>query len=344
MQQTLYRLSIVSLIFVLMVMLAGSIVRMTGSGMGCPDWPKCFGYVIPPTDIETLTWRSDREFEKGNIIIRAEALYVAMSDFKAGQQFDPTRWEPYTKHDYASFNATHTWIEFINRLIGALTGIPVLILFVLSVFYFKRDPLVPVSALVGLLLLGFEAWLGKLVVDGNLIPHSITIHLFGAVGLVIVYVFLISRLRPMGLAFLPKRNPRIYWLGLICMFLLLFQIWLGASVREEIDALGHAEVSRNQWIEGLSFFFEFHRTFSIAILVLVGWFAISMMRTNAIARWPRILLFLIASEIAFGIGMAYFGVPAALQPAHLMFAIFSLAVVWYLILEYRKHTSGEIPL
>ena len=73
------------LINLYLVFLAGSFVRMTGSGMGCPDWPKCFGYLIPPTSEEQITWKPNTSFEKGMIIVKDEALYVAEHPIEIGR-------------------------------------------------------------------------------------------------------------------------------------------------------------------------------------------------------------------------------------------------------------------
>ena len=324
----------------MLVMLAGSIVRMTGSGMGCPDWPQCFGYMIPPTDIEKLQWSPSCTFGKGNIIIVDEALYVANADFTSGASFNESNWEAYTKHDYAIFNPFHTWVEFINRLIGALTGLPVLALALLSLSMIKKDFVIPILAWTGLFLLGFEAWLGKIVVDGNLVPHQITYHMFGAIGLVAVFTLLIVKLKSLNLHFRTKRNRTTIIIGAIGIVLLLIQIFLGTGVREEVDAIGKSNlITGADWIENLSIVFKFHRTFSLVVIGVLGWFAVRLLEAHTISAGPRLLMAFLIGEVLVGVGLAYLEMPAALQPVHLMFAVFDFSLAFFLLLYYRKKTS-----
>ena len=112
----------ICLVSVYAIFLAGSVVRMTGSGMGCPDWPKCFGYTIPPTEESQLLWSQNKEIKEGYIIIQNEKLWVAQKDFTTSRNIDWSNWEEYTRHSYAKFNVYHTWTEYINRLSSVVSG------------------------------------------------------------------------------------------------------------------------------------------------------------------------------------------------------------------------------
>ena len=81
MQKKIHFIVKIAIVSVYLIFLAGSVVRMTGSGMGCPDWPKCFGYYIPPTKEIQILWQKDRMYRKGSMIIKDENLLVAKEDF-----------------------------------------------------------------------------------------------------------------------------------------------------------------------------------------------------------------------------------------------------------------------
>tara|TARA_X000000368_G_scaffold149042_1_gene117585 strand:- start:19 stop:615 length:597 start_codon:yes stop_codon:yes gene_type:complete len=182
-----------SLVLVLFVILAGSLVRMTGSGMGCPDWPKCFGYLIPPINIEKITWKPNQTYNKGVMILYDKKFFNSKKTFISKSSFESSNWTPYTKHDYTKFDPVNTWFEFVNRLIGAIAGFSTLIMFFLSTYEFKRNKKLTFLSSIVVLSMGFQAWLGKLVVDSNLAPYKISTHMLMAIVIVCLLIYIIKK-------------------------------------------------------------------------------------------------------------------------------------------------------
>ena len=193
MKKRFIKISKISLILVLLVILAGSLVRMTGSGMGCPDWPKCFGYLIPPTNISEIEWSPNKSYKKGIILRNNGKLIVSKSDFISSNQINFSNWKNYTKHNYSDFDATKTWIEFINRLLGAIAGLATLIMFVFSFSYWNKKNILILNSLLIIIGMGFQAWLGKLVVDSNLAPYKITVHMLMALVIISLIIYSIFK-------------------------------------------------------------------------------------------------------------------------------------------------------
>ncbi|MDC3179193.1 COX15/CtaA family protein [Flavobacteriales bacterium] len=184
---------ITSFILVLLVIFAGSMVRMTGSGMGCPDWPKCFGYLIPPTTEKDVFWKSNFDYKKGVMILRNEKFYSSKIDFISSNEFISSNWIEYTKHDYNEFSVMNTWFEFINRFIGAIAGLSTLIMFLFSFNFLKTKPVVTIMSFIVVLSMLFQAWLGKLVVDSNLSPYKITVHMLMAIVILSLIIFIYKK-------------------------------------------------------------------------------------------------------------------------------------------------------
>lgn len=341
MKKWLRILSRIEIVLIFLVIIAGSVVRMTGSGMGCPDWPKCFGHLIPPTERAELDWQAKAEFDKKQIIIVDEALYYAKESFTSGELYNPENWEPYTKHDYAIFNATHTWIEYINRLIGALSGLPMLLMVVISLLLLKEDWRFLALSLAGLFMLGFEAWLGKLVVDGNLIPGSITIHMIGAlfiVAILIVLNALIEKEQQTSLGI----SKNFKWASLIALILMFIQIGLGTQVRESIDTLGQAGIARSEWMDNIDFIFYIHRSFSLLLLALLVWLW-NQNRKFALGYWQwNYIILVLGLEISMGIILAYFDLPYFAQPLHLLLGSILIALQIHALVKMYLHGDRKI--
>ncbi|WP_394758020.1 heme A synthase, partial [Flavobacterium sp.] len=221
-----------AIILVYLVIIAGALVRMTGSGMGCPDWPKCFGYYIPPTDIKQLTWSPNREFEEDQVIIKDEKLLVAIDDFTTGATFDESHWREYTKHDYAIFNPKHTWIEYLNRLAGALAGIVIFVMAILSFWYWKQNKKTTILSWVSVFLMGFQGWLGAKVVYSVLNPIKISLHMVVALIIVGLLLYII---RVASDKVSTTKDVLFKKVIVVTLILTLIQIILGTQVRQFVD-------------------------------------------------------------------------------------------------------------
>ncbi|MEO0573512.1 MAG: COX15/CtaA family protein [Bacteroidota bacterium] len=341
MQKFFLRTAKFSLILIYLVIIAGSVVRMTGSGMGCPDWPKCFGYYIPPTHIETLQWQPSREFKKGQVIIIEEKLFTAKSNFLTGQEITLDNWKRYEKHNYAVFNVWHTWIEYINRLVTVVLGIPMLLLLVLSFFLYKKDKFLTMMTIATIVTLGIQAILGKIVVDTHLKAGMITVHMFFAFLLLAFVLILIYRAKQKATSLLLDTLTRN--LIITAALITLLQVLLGTQVREyvdhQIDLLGYD--SKKLWLRDAPFKFYLHRSFSIGI-VLLNLYLLNrvLKRTQDYVR-PKWAFVLILLSVVTGIAMYYFDFPFSSQPLHLVLAALLFGVQFYMVLETGKRNKSS---
>ena len=327
-----------SLFLIYLVIAAGAIVRMTGSGMGCPDWPKCYGYLIPPTERSQLEWKPNHNYHKGEVIIVEESLRVATSDFISPQTYTAENWEPYTRHDYALFNPVHTWIEFINRLLGALAGIATLLLLISALGKLKTNIIPSIGAVMVVLGMGFQAWLGKTVVDSNLLPIKITLHMGMALILIFILIFLLYKDQQKRLLLPQQFSFKLF--SYFALILTLIQIGMGTQVRQFIDIQMKKWNLENasQWISELPTLFYVHRSFSILVLVIHLYLGYLFLKNKKMPRIFSLILITLGLEISTGIWMYYFDFPFSSQPLHLVFASMLFGAQSYFILEVNRKT------
>ena len=323
-----------------MVVVAGAVVRMTGSGMGCPDWPKCFGYIVPPTQESELRWQPNRSYEEGQVIIVDESLRVANHDFTTGALFSNKNWSTYDKHDYAIFNPLHTWVEYINRLVGALAGFAVLIMAILSIKFWKNKKRIPLLSWLTVFLMGFQGWIGATVVYSVLSPVRITIHMVIALVIIAVLMYLLFLAKSKTVKFTFDKNFRNgMWFALA---LSLIQIAMGTQVRqfvdEQVDLVGYA--AKYLWLSDPDFDFYFHRSFSIVVLAVNVWLFFrnrKLVLGHKLMNWIMIIL---GIEIVTGILMYYFDFPYLTQPVHLILASVLFGIQFYVLLTSVKENES----
>lgn len=324
------RFTQVVLVFVFMVILAGSIVRATQSGMGCPDWPTCFGNVIPPTEYSQVIFQPNHDYKKGQFIIHNDSLKYAKEKFTSTADYNPANWQQYEKHNYAKFEVYQTWIEYVNRLCTGLLGFLLLahIIWSFRLYYKTRKSIVWLSASL-ILLVVFEAWLGKVVVDTNLGLLQITGHYLPALAMAAVPLIIIVKLQQKE----KVQQQALAWLTVLGLLAVLAQIIIGTAVRAEVDTVAKLLNYQNRaaWINQLSSVFTLHQVSGIIVAVLcvvIFWLAT---KYAAIQKLAIGLLIVILLAVATGLIMANLHIPAVVQPMHLLLS----SILFIVLLNLR---------
>lgn len=292
---------------VLFLILVGGIVRSTGSGMGCPDWPTCFGLVVPPTEVGQIP----------------DSFFQSHPEFQT-----------------QTFNVAQTWTEYVNRLVGVAIGLLVFATAVLSLGYWKSDRRIFWLSFASFLLTGFQGWLGKLVVDKNLAGGMVTAHMFLAIVILMVLIVAVyfSYTHKVDQGARKPFPAGMNWLGLVVMVITIAQILIGTQVRENVDeiALAMGESARESWVSALGGYYSIHKVlWALVTLAMVVWVR-NLLQAQKGNRWvlwmSLVALGGVGLEVLLGISLAGLGLPAWMQPLHLLVANIIFAAQFSLLI------------
>jgi len=328
------RFNWLTLVLIYLVVVAGSFVRITGSGMGCPDWPKCFGQWVPPT-AESQLPENYKEIYSEKRAKKIEKFSKFLSSIGLKETAYKIKNEP-TLMVEETFNAKKTWTEYGNRLFGFLAGNAMLVAFIWILVAYRKRKLVVITT-VNLILMGIQAWFGSIVVASNLVPWTITVHMFLALVIIALQLLVIREISPV-----QQKNIQfsriMKWLIIVVFGITFYQMFLGTQVREYIDELTKMGFGRETWTEKLGITFYVHRSFSWLVLALMTYmlWQNEKKQKNKVLRAAYIIL---GIELISGVLMAYANMPGLVQTSHLVFATILFGILTMLI--FRLRTSTE---
>jgi cytochrome c oxidase assembly protein subunit 15 len=331
------RVTLITTIAVYFLILVGGIVRNTGSGMGCPDWPKCFGGFVPPTSAVDLP-EDYQSYYLEKRLAKTERLVVLLNRIGLKRTAELVENDPYL-YEEESFDVTTAWIEYLNRLLGVLIGFLILATTYLSFSFWRSDRRLTYVAVFGLVLVLFQGWFGSLVVATNLIPAFVSVHMSLAFLQILLLIYLYGSSE--GGNYASQKYNRY---ALLLLIILIPQLYLGTQVRHIVDLAVFEGFNKAQWLTAIDWQFYVHRSMSLVFLFGSGYLFWDVRHNNQvpkkIKRVVGSVLGLVLVESVGGAMMFYFDFPPAIQPIHLLAASLLLGLLYYLFLSTRS--TGEI--
>lgn len=277
------RLAITTTALTYLLIAVGGLVRASGAGLGCPDWPRCFGSWIPPMSAAALP----------------------------------------PEFDAAQFNPTLMWTEYLNRLLGMSIGIAIFATTVSAWRRHRREPRILWPIVVALLLTGYQGWLGGRVVAHELAPWIVTVHMVVALVIVQLLLWATVESLVAARASTSSPAPALTnfgWAAWAATVLLLVQVGVGTQVRGAVDDR-LPRLPRGEVLASVGAIDAHHRELAaVVMLAVVGLWVWAWMGQASHAPLRHAASATLAAgiiQIVAGMALATFALPPAAQVTHL---------------------------
>lgn len=337
-------MNLISILVLFVLILAGGVVRSTGSGMGCPDWPKCFDQLVPPTHVSQLPDGYKDQFVEGRV--KKNQKFALMLDFFGYRDLADR-----IRHDKSimvpeDFNAAKTWTEYVNRLLGAITGILLLLTAAFSFVYRKTKPSIFILSLFNLLLVAFQGWLGSIVVSTNLVAWIVTVHMLLALVILAISIYTYHQAKVIRVLSELKGRFFIRFTAWVAILSSIVQITIGTEVREHIDAISDQFRGefREDWVGRVGVLFHDHRELAIWIFVinviLYGMIRKNFSRNSLQQQIMSFCFLMLLLQLFTGFTLSNWALPPVAQAAHISLSSLIFAAQFYLILNLKNNLKS----
>ncbi len=333
------RLLLAATLLAFAVIVLGAYVRASDAGLGCPDWPGCYGQLV--------------------------GVPTAAHEQTAALQAYPDK----------PVHPAKAWKEMTHRYFAGSLGLLIVGIAGLACYRWKKmaaglpqpwspgQPHPPLLPLALLALIVTQALLGMLTVTRLLKPVIVSAHLLGGMlTLSLLIVLLWQQYRP-EVEMAAPAAPALRRTAALALAAVLLQIALGGWVSSNYAALACADfpTCQNHWwpdmdvatgfqllrplgqtadgaslsLAALTAIHYSHRLGALLVLLLVGRLAVLLWRQAGWRRWAIVLAVLLTLQIALGIANVLLALPLALAVAHNAGAALLLAAILRINLSLR---------
>ncbi len=289
----------------------GGLVRVSGAGLGCPDWPKCFGSWLPP-----------------------------MSAAEIPAHIDPSQ-----------FNLTLAWIEWGNRLAGVTLGFMIVAVALLAIRHFRPVKTILYPSIASAFLVAFQGWQGSMVVASELKPILISTHLIISLVIVSLLIWVTIQayarehsqvVKPVSFGKGAFSWVQVLWLALIG------QIVLGTMVRSSVEHLlkEAPDIAPNLILGESGLIVDFHMIAGNLVTILIVIAAIFILKgvkrpPVLVSRSAKLMIGLVIIQLFVGLILLGLGLNALVQLFHLWLSALLIGLV--LVLYAGLKLSDSLP-